>query len=124
MCEGRGVTGFRVRASAQLRYDRALAKLAHSFGLAAALKNDIGQLARLEPAFDFAINEQCLQYHECTNNPQPGYGAFLDAGKAVFEVEYRQEPGEFCDDANRLGLSSIQKARDFSLKADPWVPCR
>ncbi|MEO7198470.1 MAG: endo alpha-1,4 polygalactosaminidase [Solirubrobacterales bacterium] len=122
--QGRRVTGFRVLASAQLRYNRALAKLAHSFGLAAALKNDIGQLGRLEPPFDFAINEQCLQYQECTNNPRPGYRAFLDAGKAVFEVEYRQDPSEFCNDANRLGLSAIQKARDFSLKVDPWVPCR
>lgn len=122
--QGRRVTGFRITAKQQLAYDGALASLAHSHGLAVALKNDIGQLARLEPAFDFAINEQCLQYHECTNNPPPGYRAFLGAGKAVFQVEYRQEPDEFCADANGLGLSSIGKARDFSLRADPWKPCR
>lgn len=121
--QGRRVTGFKIRAKAQLTYDRALAKLAHRSGLSVALKNDLGQLEALEPAFDFAINEQCLQYNECTNNPPPGYRTFLDAGKAVFQVEYRQEPDEFCADANALGLSSIGKARDFSLRAEPWESC-
>lgn len=122
--QGRKVTGFQITAAEQLKYDRSLADLAHGFGLSVALKNDIGQLEQLEPAFDFAINEQCLQYNECTNNPPPGYRAFLSAGKAVFQVEYRQEPDEFCAEANDLGLSSIQKAHDFSLRADPWLPCR
>lgn len=122
--QGRKVTGFRISARAQLRYDRSLARIAHSDGLAVGLKNDLGQLSQLEPDFDFAINEQCLQYNECTNNPPPGYRTFLDAGKAVFQIEYRQEPEEFCGEANELGLSSIRKARDFSLGAEPWVPCR
>jgi endo-alpha-1,4-polygalactosaminidase (GH114 family) len=122
--QGRRVTGFRITAKEQLRYNHALARVAHSFGLAAGLKNDIGQLEKLEPRFDFAVNEQCLQYRECTNNPAPGYRAFLRAGKAVFQVEYRQRPNDFCAQANRLGLSSIKKAGDFSLRADPWVPCR
>lgn len=122
--QGREVTGFRISASEQLRFNRRLAGIAHSFGLAVGLKNDIGQLKRLEPHFDFAVNEQCLQYRECTNNPWPGYRAFLDAGKAVFQVEYRMRPNRFCAEADRLGMSSIKKARDFSLRADPWVPCR
>jgi endo-alpha-1,4-polygalactosaminidase (GH114 family) len=122
--QGRRVTGFRIGAREQLRYNRSLARTAHSFGLAVGLKNDLGQIAQLEPRFDFAINEQCLQYRECTNNPAPGYRAFLDAGKAVAQVEYRLQPSEFCPEANRLGLSSIKKAGDFSLNADPWVPCR
>jgi S-formylglutathione hydrolase FrmB/endo-alpha-1,4-polygalactosaminidase (GH114 family) len=122
--QGRRVTGFRITAAEQLAYDRALAKLAHSQGLAVGLKNDIGQLEELEPDFDFAVNEQCLQYHECTNNPPPGYRAFLDAGKAVFQVEYREQPKDFCPEANDLGLSSLKKAGDFSLRADPWTPCR
>ena len=122
--QGRAVTGFRITALEQLRYNRALARIAHARGLAVGLKNDLGQLEALEPHFDFAINEQCLQYRECTNNPKPGYRAFLDAGKAVAQVEYRLSPAKFCPQANRLGLSSIKKAGDFSLNADPWVPCR
>ena len=79
---------------------------------------------RLEPKFDFAINEQCFQYRECTNNPSPGYKAFLRDGKPVFQVEYRIPPSSFCSDANRLGISSIKKAKNFSLNAKPLTPCR
>ena len=122
--QGRQVTGFRMTAREQLTYNRAIARIAHQEGLAVGLKNDLGQLKQLEPSFDFALNEQCLQYEECTNNPPPGYRAFLDAGKAVFVVEYRQRPEEFCDEANDLGVSAIKKSGDFSLGARPWTPCR
>jgi hypothetical protein len=122
--QGKRVTGWRIRAHTQLVFDRALARIAHENGLSVGLKNDLGQVPKLEPRFDFAVNEQCLQYSECTNNPSPGYKAFTRAGKAVLQVEYRIPPGQFCSLANRLGFSSIRKARDFSLDAEPWTPCR
>ena len=75
-----------------------------------ALKNDLGQLERLEPYFDYAINEQCFQYRECATNPPPGYRAFTRAGKAVFQVEYRIPRDRFCDRAAALGINSIRKA--------------
>jgi hypothetical protein len=34
--------------------------------LGIALKNDIDQVTELAINFDFAINEQCFQYDECT----------------------------------------------------------
>jgi hypothetical protein len=122
--QGKRVTGWRIRAKTQLRFNKALARIAHANGLAVGLKNDLGQVPKLEPYFDLAINEQCFQYRECTNNPAPGYKAFTRNGKAVFQVEYRIPRGRFCADANRLGISSIKKARDFSLDAKPWRPCR
>jgi hypothetical protein len=122
--QGKRVTGWRISAHTQLIFDKALARIAHEDGLAVGLKNDLGQVPRLEPKFDFAVNEQCFQYHECTNNPSPGYKAFLRDGKPVFQVEYRIPPSRFCGDANRLGISSIKKARNFSLNAKPWTPCR
>jgi endo-alpha-1,4-polygalactosaminidase (GH114 family) len=122
--QGKRVTGWHIEARTQLRFNRALARIAHDHGLAAGLKNDLGQVPRLEPHFDFAINEQCFQYAECTNNPSPGYRAFTRADKAVFQVEYRIAPKRFCSDANRLEISAIKKARDFSLEARPWIPCR
>ena len=70
----------------------ALARIAHHNGLSVGLKNDLGQVPKLEPRFDFAINEQCFQYQECTNNPAPGYRAFTRDDKAVFQVEYRISP--------------------------------
>jgi endo-alpha-1,4-polygalactosaminidase (GH114 family) len=118
------VTGWHVSAHTQLIFNTALAKMAHANGLSVGLKNDLGQVPRLEPKFDFAVNEQCFQYHECTNNPSPGYKAFLRDGKPVFQVEYRIPPSSFCSDANRLGISSIKKAKNFSLNAKPWTPCR
>jgi hypothetical protein len=122
--QGKRVTGWRISAHTQLVFNKALAAIAHENGLSVGLKNDLGQVPRLEPEFDFAINEQCFQYRECTNNPSPGYRAFTRDGKAVFQVEYRIPPNRFCADANRLGISSIKKARDFSLNAKPWRPCR
>ena len=122
--QGRKVTGWRIRPHTQLVFNRALARIAHRNGLSVALKNDIGQLERLEPHFDYAINEQCFQYHECATNPAPGYRAFTREGKAVFQVEYRIPRSRFCDRAAALGTSSIKKAGDFSLNARPWKPCR
>jgi endo-alpha-1,4-polygalactosaminidase (GH114 family) len=121
--QGKRVTGWNISAHTQLIYNEALVKIAHQNGLSVGLKNDLGQVPRLEPKYDFAINEQCFQYHECTNNPSPGYKAFLRDGKPVFQVEYRTQPSGFCGDANRLGISSIKKAKDFSLNAKPWTPC-
>jgi endo-alpha-1,4-polygalactosaminidase (GH114 family) len=122
--QGRKSTGWRIKSRGQLLFNRALARIAHRNGLSVALKNDLGQLERLEPHFDYAINEQCFQYHECGNNPAPGYRVFTRAGKAVFQVEYRIRRNRFCDRAAALGASSIKKARDFSLDARPWKPCR
>jgi endo-alpha-1,4-polygalactosaminidase (GH114 family) len=121
--QGHRVTGWHITAHNQLVFNRALARIAHRNGLSVALKNDLGQVPKLEPRFDYAINEQCFQYHECTNNPAPGYKAFTRAGKAVFQVEYQIPRSRFCDKAGALGINSIKKAGDFSLRAKPWKPC-
>jgi hypothetical protein len=109
-------TGFPLTGADQLRFDVWLANHAHHVGLAAALKNDLGQVGKLLPYFDFALDEQCFQYHEC-GREQP----FLDAGKAVFEVEYKLDPPAFCPKANDLNFNSMKKK--LSLKV--WRhPCR
>ena len=122
--QGHRVTGWQITARNQLVFDRALARIAHRNGLSVGLKNDLGQVPKLEPRFDYAINEQCFQYHECANNPAPGYRAFTRAGKAVFQVEYQIPPSRFCGKAAARGINSIKKAGDFSLRAKPWKPCR
>ena len=101
-----------------------MARIAHRAGLSVALKNDLGQVPKVQPRFDFAVHEQCFQYRECTNNPAPGYKSFTRAGKAVFQVEYEIAPRRFCSQAARLDISAIKKASDFSLNAKPWKPCR
>ena len=109
-------TGFDLTAAEQLTYNRALAALAHRDGLAAALKNDYTQVAALEPAFDFAIDEQCVRYDECGL-----LAPFARAGKAVFDVEYASMGPARCAEVARLGGSLIVKSR--ALLARPWRPC-
>ena len=100
-------TGFPLRAEDQLRYNRALAGLAHERGLSVALKNDVDQIGPLEPHFDFAINEECFRYDECD-----AYAPFLAAGKAVLNAEYEDTPGR-CERARELGISSMLKKQDL-----------
>ncbi|XP_033755768.1 uncharacterized protein LOC117338523 [Pecten maximus] len=56
---------------------------AHHRDLSVGLKNDVGQVADLEPYFDWALNEECMDYNECDQ-----YGPFLHNHKAVFHVQY------------------------------------
>ena len=59
-------TGFPLTAADQLTYNRWLARTAHRLGLSIALKNDTDQVRQLEPNFDYALDEQCFQYSECS----------------------------------------------------------
>jgi hypothetical protein len=109
-------TGFRITRGDQLRFNRWVARQVHGRGMAVALKNDGRQAGRLINAFDFAIVEQCFQYHECGY-----YRTFIDHDKAVFETEYELAPSRYCDTALALGFSAIRKSYD--LFARPWQPC-
>ena len=102
-------TGFPLTFRDQLRYNRRLARAAHERGMSASLKNDVGQVRRLVDDFDFALNEQCLVYDEYHR-----YAPFIDAGKAVFHIEYEGEWPASRSCAVR-GFSSIRKR--LSLRA-------
>jgi hypothetical protein len=124
--QGKKYTGWDVSSRTQLNYNIALANMAHADGLSVALKNDGGQISDLLPYFDYAINEQCFQYSECDGGgyPAPAWRAFVEAGKPVFQAEYRIDTSEFCPTANSWNFNSIQKSRDYSLFDLPWTPCR
>ena len=109
-------TGFPLSARDQRHYNKWLARAAHRRGLAAGLKNDLEQIRVLEPRFDFAVNEQCFQYHECGRLRR-----FVEQDKAVFQVEYELKRSEFCPQARKIGFSSLKKR--YNLRA--WRrPCR
>jgi hypothetical protein len=109
-------SGFPLTADDQLRFNRFLAQAAHARGLSVGLKNDLEQAATLEPDFDWALDEQCFQYHEC-DRLRP----FVRARKAVFVVEYELAPARFCARADRAGFMAMRKR--FALGA--WRrPCR
>ena len=102
-------TGFNLTANNQLDYNRFLAEEAHKRGLSIGLKNDLGQVAELVNDFDFSVNEQCHEYNEC-NLLKP----FVDAGKAVFNAEYKsnyvndvQVRQQLCTSSLNDGLSTL-----------------
>ena len=68
------------------------------------MKNDLGQVPKLLRYFDFALDEQCFQYRECSK-----LKPFVAAGKAVFEVEYRLARSAFCPRAGQLGFNAMRK---------------
>ena len=107
-------TGFPITFAQQLAYNRWLARTAHGLGLSIALKNDLGQVRQLEPDFDFALDEQCFQYSECS-----ALRPFSRAGKAVFEVEYNLPPSRFCARANALGMMAMRKTLDLGRARTP-----
>lgn len=124
MCHGKGFdglepdnidgysngSGFPLTAADQLTYNRNVAALAHSYGLAVGLKNDVDQAEDLEPQFDFAIDEQCVQYSECDS-----LSGFIAADKPVFHVEYSGSTS-FCPTTKALGFSSMLKKQSL----DAW----
>ncbi len=109
-------TGFPLTRAEQLRYNRWIAAQVHERGMAVALKNDPKQAGQLVGDFDFAIVEECFQYHECGY-----YKPFIEAGKAVFEAEYELPTSAFCAQAEALDFAAIRKG--LELFREPWEPC-
>lgn len=109
-------TGFPLTAQDQINYNTFIAHAAHARGLSIALKNDVNQVQALLPYFDFALDEQCFEYSECST-----LTPFISAGKAVFEVEYNLSTSQFCPQANAMNFNSMQK----NLNLDAFrIPCR
>ncbi|MEM9491727.1 MAG: endo alpha-1,4 polygalactosaminidase [Myxococcota bacterium] len=106
-----GDTGFALSAADQLTYNIWLANQAHLRGLSVGLKNDLAQVAQLEPYFDWALNEQCFYFDEC-----PLLLPFVEAGKAVFGVEYSGSLESFCPQANAMNLDWLKKRHEV----DAW----
>lgn len=97
-------SGFPLTAVEQLRYNRAIAKLAHDRGLSVGLKNDLGQIPQLVDDFQFAVDEQCAEFSECDD-----LVPFVRQRKAVFHVEYSLKTSAFCARTSALGFSSLRK---------------
>lgn len=104
----RNKSGFPLTADDQLKYNRLIAKLAHDRGMSVGLKNDLDQIPQLLGEFDFAVNEQCMQYDECDR-----IAPFVAAGKAVFHVEYEIPIGRWCARSQEARFSSLQKKSDL-----------
>lgn len=98
--------------SQQISYNKWLSDIAHSLDLKIGLKNDLDQIKDLEKYFDFAVNEQCLQYEEC-DKLKP----FQDSKKPIFEIEYKSNIWKKgCSENKKNGFSPILK----KLSLDAW----
>jgi hypothetical protein len=104
-------TGFALKKRDQLAFDRWLADTAHAHGLAVGLKNTPSLAPQLEPSFDFAIVEQCVQYDECD-----AFSPFVNADKPVLDIEYGVKPVKFCPVLGDMGMFGMRKHLDL----DAW----
>jgi endo-alpha-1,4-polygalactosaminidase (GH114 family) len=102
----RNESGFDLTADDQLDFNRFLANAAHDRGLLVGLKNDLEQIPLLVDDFDFAVNEQCVEFDECD-----AYESFAIAGKPVFGAEYSDaainDPEGTCVAARSAGVTTI-----------------
>ncbi len=99
-------SGFKLSSEDQLKYNIFMANSAHERGLSIGLKNDLDQTTKLEPYFDFSINEECHEYNECEN-----LTVFVDANKPVFNAEYaskyKNNPKQICTKSLSLGIQTL-----------------
>jgi len=104
--EGNNATGFPVTYQDQVNFNKFVATEAHKRGLSIGLKNgaDAQFVADMLPVVDWVLNEQCFQYAECAP-----YSTFVNAGKAVFQVEYSLATSKFCTQANSMNFNSMKK---------------
>jgi hypothetical protein len=108
-------SGFPLTYQDQLTYNRGIAQIAHRYGISIALKDDPEQAADLVDDFDWMLDEQCYEYSECSLlNP------FTEAGKAVFDVEYKVAYSTFCADAISRKINAMQMP--LNLDGGRW-PC-
>lgn len=97
--------GFPITLKHQKLWYLEVAAQAHARGLSVGMKNGVEVVdADTVAAFDWALNEECFQYHECSV-----YDRFIDAGKAVFNVEYTGSIDEFCPKALDHQFSTLKK---------------
>lgn len=106
-------SGFPATKQIQETWYLEVAAQAHARGLSVGQKNGIETTTPATiAAFDWNLNEECFQYRECSL-----LSPVVDAGKVVFNTEYRGEISTICAKAADLGFSTIKKR----LKLDSWI---
>eukprot|EP01088_Endostelium_zonatum_P015940 TRINITY_DN4101_c0_g1_i1.p1 TRINITY_DN4101_c0_g1~~TRINITY_DN4101_c0_g1_i1.p1 ORF type:complete len:316 (+),score=61.03 TRINITY_DN4101_c0_g1_i1:109-1056(+) len=105
---------------AQILYNEWQVNISHSLGLAIGMKNAMGLVSVLSPFYDFAVNEQCQSYSECS-----GYSAFTNANKAVLQVEYTSK-ADWCKGATTYKMETKYCSgsnSDGICKSGSWTNC-
>ena len=108
-------------------YDMTIGSLAHALHLSIGLKNVLTDVSGSDftnfvAGFDWALNEQCYEYGECSAYTQSG--SFIPSGKAVWDVEYNVAPN--CTQANQAHLNAQQTDLDLvgaTSNGYTYTPC-
>jgi endo-alpha-1,4-polygalactosaminidase (GH114 family) len=103
--------GFSLTSTDQINFNTFIATEAHKRGLSVGLKNDLDQVSSLVGSFDWALNEQCNEYSECSY-----LRPFVTAGKAVFGVEYTGSASSFCPSMVTSQFSWLLKDLDLDAQ--------
>ncbi|CZR57912.1 related to endo alpha-1,4 polygalactosaminidase precusor [Phialocephala subalpina] len=114
--------GIDIQEADAVDYLNFLASNAHSRGIAIGLKNAGGLINSVLPVMQFAVNEQCEQFNECSVSKP-----FIDAGKPVFHIEYPDGAPNISPEAKiascsvpaASGFSTVLKTNDLSAWVDP-----
>jgi len=109
-------TGFPLTAQNQITYNNWLADQAHALGLSIGLKNDVDQVAALQPKFNWALNKECNQYAECGV-----YSAFTLANKAIFNAEYKDTIANLCPKDAAKKINGV--IYNLNLDGKKFLPC-
>jgi hypothetical protein len=111
--------GFNTTGADQLAYNRWIANTVHSLGLAVFQKNDLDQVAALEPSFDGILDEECNRYSECS-----ALTPYSAAGKPVWDAEYKedgQSVASFCPADAQANIVGALYA--LALDGSHFEPC-
>jgi len=112
-------TGFPLTAAQQITYNTFLATTAHNLGLSIGLKNDVDQTSQLVSVFDWALDEECNKYTECSSMTP-----FTSANKAVFNAEYTDDgetTAKFCAADIAAHINGV--LYDLDLDGKTYQPC-
>ena len=107
-------SGFSLSGNDQLAFNKYIAAEAHKRKLSVGLKNDLKQISALVSHFDWALNEECLDFNECGK-----MAPFINANKAVFHVEYDTTAKAICSKIKQYKFDSQAKNWDLDAWYDP-----
>ncbi|XP_041356005.1 uncharacterized protein LOC121373427 [Gigantopelta aegis] len=89
-----------------------IAEEAHNRNMSVGLKNALSLIPAVESDFDWALNEECFDYDECSE-----YFPFINSGKAVFHTEYVDA---VADGAAKITAVCGNVPSDFSTIVKLW----
>ncbi|KAH7086049.1 glycoside hydrolase superfamily [Paraphoma chrysanthemicola] len=121
--------GLGLTANDSIVFMQYLSSVTRPLNMSLGLKNAGSIISGVLPLVDFSVNEQCVEYNECSK-----FAAFIDAGKPVFHIEYPAGDGDlqqsvetngfsedtrkkFCNGEGTKGFSTVLK----KMELDGWV---